>query len=177
MRHFLFAVVLSLTLFDLAKSVGGISLLLPVRDKRTRYSVFLGETCNALTELATGHATRKHVAIDGHVQGPLVGELEAWLHADNPDVEFKITQLFKDCNVCHDGFCTLMGCEYYWHTTLHMRGTPTKISCRAFTAEWTDEEMRMRWRPSLLGANENKDWPFESKEDEGDRPERIDESH
>jgi len=132
-----------------------------------KYSIDLSRVCDTMTEIAADKPVR--VELDGHIIGPLVGEIEQFLAAGNPGLEFIIRSSYRDCNTCG----TLMACDAYWHTTLYIRGAVTRITCSPFVRDWTMAEVRERWRPSLydLAFNKDESWPFEPRiKVEGDMP-------
>jgi hypothetical protein len=137
----------------------------------TRYSIDDAfAPCNAKLSggITDGEITR--VTLDGHIQGPLIQELEAHFAKDNPRYEFRITTEFSDCNTCHNGVCTIVGCASMHKATLHMRGSGSVI-CSPFVREWTLTEMRERWHRTLTHSWEHHaNWPFEQPAAEGDRP-------
>jgi len=104
-----------------------------------------------------------------------VDELKEHFASDNPTLDFAITTEYSDCNTCSNGACTIMGCDTYWKTTLHVRskdGTPVgRMACSPFVREWTVADMRERWRRRLTSSLvPHANWPFEQAPESGDVP-------
>lgn len=133
----------------------------------TKYTVDTSMVCDK-----TLKGVQAQVALDGHIRGPLIAELEEHFSKDNPFLEFAITTEYSDCNTCNEYGCTLMGCDSYWKAKLHIRGLAgTPLDCSMFVRDWTLPEMRLRWRRSLdKQGDHGSNYPFKAKDDDGDFP-------
>ena len=91
------------------------------------------------------------IELDGHIRGPLVQELQAFIARMLPYMDLVLRSIRNDCLVCSGGQCVAQkSCMSNWLTWLTVRGTPQNLVCANYTATWSPRQMRIRWRAALL---------------------------
>lgn len=138
-----------------------LALLGPMAAGATRYRVPMDKWFTAWERdaLPFVHDEAKtaiaRIPLDPHITGPLLGEIEAAIACDHPHLHVVVREVYDDCNLCSlrsDGMCTLMGCDAQWWTFLFLKkrdpdGPVTvTVTPSRFVFDWTEEEMRARWR-------------------------------
>ncbi len=125
------------------------------------------------------HDDYLRLPLDSHIQGPLLDEIAAEFKRVNPGLRVRLYAHYDDCNLCnmpseHNVWmCHAMSCPDRWWTFLflgrrrdtHERLLPPNLHPELIF-DWTETEMRERWRKSLKRER----FPFPDETEEGDRP-------
>jgi hypothetical protein len=144
--------------------LAGFALASQQQQQRT-YVVDIHHVCEVKREPGTA-ITR--IALDNHIRGPLIQELEEHLRKYNSGLEFKIiAEYLGSTNNYGHGTEQNSG----WVAILYIRGEG-ELVCPEFLGRWNVTEMRARWHCSPRNRYDDASvyWPFDPIPEDGDQP-------